>query len=302
VTQGQSYPINFLRQDNSWQDPFVNNLTPTNPSYPYSSIFTALFAALGLTRTLLKVATTFYIATNGSDANNGLTPATAWLTFAHAMAVITGQYDFGGQAVMLQANAGHANFTTTLSILPWVGGGSLTYDGGGGTFNTTAADNISTANAGVLPGPLKLQNITFGSMTSGNGITHTSYGLIILGPGLVFGVCPNSIHIKGGGFARYQKQAGFTINGSAANHIQMGIGLYDGETFSTTDTISGGLTFGAFFFVAGSGATCLVDGVTYPATGAYQTGNVSNNGILHAAGRTLPGNGVVVQGSGGQFS
>src|SRR5215472_12188333 len=49
--QGISFPINFLRQDNSFQDPIANNLSSNNPAYPYASVFNALFAALGLTHT-----------------------------------------------------------------------------------------------------------------------------------------------------------------------------------------------------------------------------------------------------------
>jgi len=45
--QGQSWFTNFLRQDNSYQDPIVNNLNSNNPSWPYSSILAAWLGASG---------------------------------------------------------------------------------------------------------------------------------------------------------------------------------------------------------------------------------------------------------------
>src|SRR5437868_13802362 len=106
MPQGQSYPTTFLRSDNSFQDPISNNLNPNNPNFPYTTLL----------RRKTNAPTTFYVATNGNDANDGLTLATPWLTFAHAMAVIGGQIDFSGQPNVLQLVAGHAAFTTTLNI------------------------------------------------------------------------------------------------------------------------------------------------------------------------------------------
>jgi hypothetical protein len=145
-------------------------------------------------RIVLPGATTFYVATNGSDANDGLTPATAWATFAHAMAVITGQIDFGGQTVTLQAVAGHAAFTSTLNITPWVGGGAFIFDGANGG-NTTTNNPCIAVGPGALPGPVTVQNTGVLSASGNNGtgtvsgIQHKGGGKLLLS-NVNFGACP----------------------------------------------------------------------------------------------------------------
>ena len=259
-------------------------------------------------RTLLTTATTFYIATNGSDANPG-TAALPWLTFAHAMAVITGAIDFGGQVVTLQAQSGHAAFTSPLIITPWTGGGNFIYDGGGGSITATNTDAIHIG-PGSLPGSFTYQNVTLstsGSPAPGGtaaNVAHVAGGTVIQGPGVTHGACAGAHLSPGyGAGARLTLANSYTISGAAQNHYKGGTAVIDGGSNPITVTIVGNPQFSTFVFVA-NGVVDL-SAVTFSgARTGYQTGSALLNGVIFrntGAANALPGNGTVALSSGGQF-
>ena len=301
VAQGQSYPTTFLRNDSTFQDPISNNFSVNNPQYPYKSIFVALLAALGLTRTLLTTATTFYVATNGSDSNNGLTSGAPWLTFAHAMSVLTGQYDFGGQNVTLQANAGHANFTAQLAITPWVGGGTLTYDGGGGQISTTSADAISVNGDGII---FTYRNVKLITTTSGSCLNAINGCFVHQGIGVNLGASAGD-HLLVQAFATLNIDASYTISGNFSAHVHAnGQGGISTGTVNPIVTLTGtpagtyfayGSFIGFVFFTGSfSGASTITfkgfsflnsaisdggqGGVTWPGTNAVQ---LNRGGVVY---------------------
>jgi hypothetical protein len=298
MPQGTSYPNTFLRNDNSWQDPITNNLVPANPVYPYKSIFTALFAALGLTRTLLTAATTFYIATNGSDANNGLTSGAPWLTFAHAMSQILNNYDFGGQTVTLQAVAGHAAFTGSgLHISPWTGGGAFVFDGGGGSIAVTN-DNAIDAVEGALPGLATVQNVTLSTSGSsgtnttplGRGILVENGAKIIVGIGVTFSTCVSTqAQAANSAFLLFVKN--YSINGGGLTHwTSSTAGLIVAENLVIT--LTGTPAFGQAFCFSGTGGSSLVAGNTFSGAATGPKFFVINAGSIltgNAGPTYLPG-------------
>ena len=254
MPQGISWFSRFLREDNNFLDPITNNFDSRNPSYPYSSTLTTLFEALGASfwttifsflgfSLRVKAAATYYIATNGNDANDGLTPATAWLTFAHAAAVLA-LVDFAGQTVTLQAVAGHAAFNATqFALSGWVGGGALIVDLNGGSITFTNPNSThltgTIALTGTLPGDVTIQNGTFANTgTDGYIFFMGAYGRLVFGSGLAFGACP-------------------TGNGQ--------IEIISGTVFipqGTSYTIAGGVTPGAHFQIAGGQLICETVTVT----------------------------------------
>ncbi len=71
-------------------------------------------AASGTTRERLTASRNYYIATTGSDANDGLTVGAPWATFAHAHAVIRDTLDFNGWQVTV--NVADGAYTETLAL------------------------------------------------------------------------------------------------------------------------------------------------------------------------------------------
>jgi hypothetical protein len=258
-------------------------------------------------RTLLTAATTFYIATNGSDSNDGKTPATAWLTFVHAAAVLSGQIDFGGQTVTLQAVAGHATFTSQLLVSAWVGGGALVFDGGGGSIATTNGSPIRIALGTVLPGPFTYQNVSLshggaGTEATPGNISHSGIGGVFQGAGVTHKTAISShITVKGG--ATLTITAPYTVDftgGGAGQHFNLGVGLIVGDQFPATVTFTGSPFFSDAFADVSVGQAFL-EGLTLPSGGSFKSGNVALNGILFRNGRGLPGNGTVTTSNGGQY-
>jgi hypothetical protein len=258
-------------------------------------------------RTLLTAATTFYIATNGSDANAGTSPGAPWATFAHAMAVLSGQIDFGGQTVTLQAVAGHANFTTQLSLLPWVGGGALVVDLGSGQISVTDRDALLAATA--LSGPVTIQNGTLTTATAGSCIAVSAPAKIIIGPGMIFGAAAFShmaagtsglpgqsasatVILSPGGVISVQNN--YTISGGANQHWMANtLCAISADTVSNTITLTGTPAFAHAFAFARYNGVMLVENNTFVGSAAGPRFLANTGGGIFTGGagvNYLPGN------------
>lgn len=255
-------------------------------------------------RYLLPSATTFYIATNGNDSNDGLSTGTPWLTFAHAMAVLTGQIDFGGQAVTLQAVTGHASFTTGLSVSPWVGGGSLVFDGASGSIAETGNPAI-LISGGSLPGSFKYQNVTLSS-TNNYGLEILSPCNVFQGSGVSLGSCGLTQIAALVGAVLWEALANYDITGGAVFHIQTGnagVAFYPSAitvTLHSTPAFSGAFVQATQIGVASlGGASFGGSGATGPRFSAVLNGviNTGNAGLNY-----FPGSSAGVTDTGGRYS
>lgn len=223
-----------------------------------------------ISRQLLSSTTTFYVATNGNDASDGTTPATAWLTRSHAMSVLAGQYDFGGQTVTLQAVAGHANFTDNFPVFGWVGAGTFIYDGANGTHNTTNNHCITTS--GVLPGIFRVQNASLQTTSFGSAISHGAVGTCTIGSGMTFAGAPSNSPILG------ISGPGAHMNDTASPIIVSG----GGQFFIVAQRLAFG-EFGAIFTLSGQAfgfwSYCTLEGALLFAGGlSGGTGSKIYNG------------------------
>lgn len=256
-------------------------------------------------RIRLTTSMSFYVATNGSDSNNGLTSGAPWLTFAHAMAVITGQYDFGGQAVTLQAVAAHAAFTTPLVINPWSGAGALIFDGASGSITATAANAI-TINS-PIPGRFTCQNVTLSCASTGDLLNVTgSNGSVLIGSGVTFGSSTSTTrHISAIDGGYIQAVAPYTISGGGVCHwfTRMG-GRISVEGLPIT--LSGTPNFNNAFALALYESVMLVEGCAFSGSATGTRFNVAQNSLIYTGGagpNYLPGNaaGIISSSSGGQY-
>lgn len=238
-------------------------------------------------RKVLSGATTFYVASNGSDANDGLTSGTPWATLAHSLAVIYGQIDTGGNDITLQAVAGHANFTEHIEVKSWTGGGNFTFDGGGGTL-TYVSNSAATPFGfdgvilvtGVPPGVFTYKNVTLISTTGtapNNSLLQVlTNGRINQGSGVVLGAC-NGTQLRINEAAGFIMNASFSVTGSAAQFL-----LADG---------------GAFISGVGPGASGI--NISFPNSISYSSTILSqkNSEIFLGLCTFSLGGGVTVSGS-----
>ena len=240
-------------------------------------------------RIVLNSATTFYIADNGNDANDGLASTRPWLTPAHASSVLFGNtYDFGGQAVTLQAVAGHAAFTSGLHLFPWVGGGSFAYDGGGGSISATNDNAIDNLN-GALPGQATITNVALSATGSGvfNGrcIFLFSAGVVNIGSGVSFGSA-GKFQIQAANASVIFINADYSITGSAFGHWAATTSGIIQTNGSRTITLSGTPNFTNAFCFANTAATVLAGGNAFVGAATGSRFNVSQAAsiIVNGAG------------------
>ena len=181
---------------------------------------------------ILTAPTTFYVRTNGSDNNDGLTPSTAWATPQHAWDEIFYRHNLNGQYVGV--DIGNGTFPEIMIYGEAVGGGYLdVYGAGMGSTTLSAADGKAVYldnGAKALVRDMKLQsagmsfsagcnlflynnsmvdvrNINFGRTEVANGGTHM--------------VCGIGSIIYGG---QWNVNNTYTISGDASNFVNCGKG------------------------------------------------------------------------------
>jgi len=188
----------------------------------------------------------FYVATNGADtpiSAGGGTVAAPFLTPAFASAQLSSALDFGGQTVTLQAVAGHANFTAALPLNPWVGGGTLVCDGGGGSIAPTSGAAILDNHVGNAV----VQNVALSSGDS-QAIDCVAEGNLFLANGLSFGTCGlahmrlrnpgGTLFCNANGAAAARANISYTVTGGAFAHLQVTAGqaVFEGTQVTHTGT------------------------------------------------------------------
>jgi hypothetical protein len=264
----------------------------------------------------LLSATTFYVRTDGNNANNGLSdsPAGAFLTFQAAYTNVVSKYDFAGQTVTIKAGseAGIKTFAGMSINQQWVGGGSLTITGNGAnTIMNNGPDAFGDAIGifCVLPGTLFIGSITLTSSTD-ICIYHAGYGLLKLQAGVIFGTASAAhIHAFGTG-AEIDINANYSITGGATQHLFAAFGgfICDNITVGTACnvTLTGTPAFNAF--ATAEGAQIQIGLTTYSGAATGRRFDVQSGGLilvpLALSFTFFPGNadGVIFDGWYGDFN
>ena len=212
------------------------------------------FPASGGPREMLAANRTYYVRTDGSDANDGLTNSAggAFLTLQKAYDVVAAKLDLGGFTVTVQVAPG--TYAGGLNVAqPWTGGGAVTLQG-----DTTTPGNVLIATNGsgahcvnvsaALPGALTVTG--FKLTTAGAGSTasnHVGTGSLLLGTN-DYGVATR-FHVNvGSAAAIVRMQSAYTISGGAAVHWVANAGGY--LVAGAAVTLIGTPNFSAEFAVA----------------------------------------------------
>ncbi|MBR0941797.1 MULTISPECIES: hypothetical protein [Bradyrhizobium] len=182
--------------------------------------WTASGGAAPLVREMLTAARTYFVnASTGSNSNDGLTSATAFLTLQKAYDTVVQKLDTAGQAITIQ---GAGAFTAGISMAsPWVGGGSILIDLGGGSINAASGNALACSCA--LPAIVTIQNGTVGTGAGGlAAISNGGVGNIIIGAGITFASVGGGNHIHMYAFgqgAKITAGTNYSISGNAAQHL-----------------------------------------------------------------------------------
>ena len=225
-------------------------------------------------REVLTADRTYYVATTGSDSNDGLTSGTPFLTIQKAISTI-GMIDISIYTVIIQLANG--TYTSGVNIgSAWIGSGTVVLKG-----DTAIPSNVTISTTGNTiyvgnQGRLTIQGAKIAS-SGASGIVSFSNSDVTVSTGVEFGVC-SFAHM-------YAVQAGiitniginYTISGDAIAHYlteSNGIIKFAGQTV----TLSGTRAFAIFASASRMG---LIEtfGQTYSGTATGTRYNISGNSV-----------------------
>lgn len=254
------------------------------------------------TRELLTAARTYYVRTNGNDANTGLVndASGAFLTIQRAMTVICAELDTAGYAITIQVGDGSYAGGLVLSV-PWTGGSQITLTG-----NASNPENvIITADTGLactatLPAIFTIQNLSLiPSGAGGSLISNTGTGTIAYS-NIRFGATAGRHILSGAVGSVVQCNGNYSIVGSAYSHFAATTG---GSIIcsSKTITISGTPAFSATFAESSHLGIMYIYHNTYTGSATGARYNVTTNSDVFSDA-TLPGNSAGSVATGGLYA
>lgn len=189
----------------------------------------------GVRREVLTGNRTYYVRTDGSDSNDGLTNSSggAFLTIQKAINV-TAALDISIYNVTI--DVGDGTYTSGVNVSgPWIGSGSVILRG-----NTTTPANvvISTTSANAVTvtsyGRLSILGFKVQTTTSGIGVAATNGGVVSVAGLMEYGACATA-QLYAERFGIITIASNYTISGGSMNHVRA---LAFGYVFNVTNTIT----------------------------------------------------------------
>lgn len=255
-------------------------------------------------RIVLSGNTDFYISTTGSDANNGTSSGTPWLTFSHAWNVLTQNYDLAGFTATVHAADGTYTTGGGFSGVPTIGGGKIVFQSTSGS-SATCIVNVSSGNCFTLTNGavVTVNNIKLISATGDGFFIGAQSSLNFAG--IDFGAC-GSYQIFVDEQGRANPTGNYTISGSAVNHwnVQSASEFHIGTT-SITITITGTPAFTAFSRAANNSLIVFNSLPTFSGSATGQRYNATYGGVINTGSGNvnfLPGNSAGSVTPGGQYN
>lgn len=256
-------------------------------------------------REMLRNPRTYYVATSGSDSNDGLSPTTAFATPAHALDVIYKTLDLASLGVTVQlADGTYTSPIALIGVPVGLGTSSLVIQG---NVNTPGAVTIAPSSGIALSLVNRAQVVVQGITLQGAGDTGVSLdgkSSLTIGAGCQFGACANQ-HIFCVGESDVVLTADLKLTGDAPSFLNLA--NRSGFTHNNGTIDATGRTFSANFTNVHETAVYTRNGGAYTTTGSkggryfcYMGGIIQTFG---AAATLFPGdsNGYADSASGGYY-
>lgn len=247
-------------------------------------------------REKLTAARTYYVRTDGSDSNDGLTNTSggAFLTIQKAINVVRNSIDLGGYNVTIQVAPG--TYAGAQLYGPFTGAGIVQVLGDA-TTPSNVVINSGTYGFSVLDnGILYVGGFRFTG--AGNALRPWRGGKIYLNYNSDFAMTSVHMYASSGGYV--ECTANYSISGGSSWHWAADTGNATINCSNRTITLTGTPAFGAGFAYATMNSHIYAASNTYvgSATGSRYT--VSLNGTIYFSTSTLPGSIAGTALSGGQ--
>lgn len=264
----------------NWFDALVADRTTGRVAFPNTAI-----------REQLTGNRTYFVRTDGNDANDGLTNASggAFATIQKAIDVVA-SIDIGPHNVTIKlADGTHTQPNVTIVRGPWVGSGVVVLEG-----NMTNSENVVVTRANgnlfqvVSGGRLFIRGFEANvAGPAGSLFQVTQSSVLTVGPGMRFGSV---------GYAHLQPSAGgyvtgrapYEVTGGGTMHIMCSYaGLFDigGQSITVSNTPH----FTQAFCFADRLSNVLMVNNTYIGGATGKRYGVDRNAVLTIGGATLPG-------------
>jgi hypothetical protein len=259
-------------------------------------------AAPSTGRELLTADRTYYVRTDGSDSNDGLTNNSggAFLTIAKAIDAAVA-LDPSIYTITIQVGAG--TWTTAITLKHHIGTNAIILQGDTGTpANVTiSTTGVSAITAQNVWSPWTVQGFKVQTTTIGYGFNIVTSRVAI--SQIEFGAMASGYsHINAQQGARVNITSNYTYSGNAAVHWNLD---YGATLFAAglTITASGSRAF-TFFAQARNLSLIVCNNNTFVGTTTGTRYNVSNNAVIDTLGggaNYLPGNAAGAASAGGQY-
>ena len=262
------------------------------------------FPASGGPREVLSANRTYYVRTDGSDANTGLanTAGGAFLTIQKAIDVVFGTLDLYGFNVTIQV--GDGTYTAGASIAtPQVGKGTVTVQGnaaspGNVIVNTIGADAFYVARGAALT----VNDMELRVTGAGYYALDADQGGFINFQNIRFGAANWHMVARDGGHIVATGDYAITGGGAGHQNSQSGATIRD---IGHTITITGTPNFSTAFASVQLGAALLAAANTYSGSATGSRYKLASNGVIYTNGASatyFPGDAAGTTATGGQYT
>lgn len=257
----------------------------------------------GTGREVLTAARTYYVATTGSDSNDGLTALTPFLTIQAAVDAVCA-LDISTFNVVIDVENGTYTGSTTLK--PLVGSGTVTIMG-----DTTTPANVTVSTTSnhcfVTAENAKqwaIQGIKMQTTTSGHCLYVLNGGSITVG-NHEFGACAGHHMLCNGSDSKIRRSAGYKVSGDCNRHWKTEVGGSI-DMNSVTVTVTANITV-TVWADANVGSIQSIYGMTFSLGAFTVTGtrySATGNAVLFVNGAGaayIPGTVAGATATGGQY-
>ena len=295
LTGDDDFHFKVSADGSTWRDGMVIAAETGRVSFPQG--------ATGV-REKLIAARTYYVRTDGNDANNGLTDSAggAFLTLQRAVDVVFGTLDLGGFDVTIQLADGTYSAGVAQSS-PQVGAGLVTIQG-----NASAPANVvvaaSSATYAVLVengAVLRVKDFTVQNTTTGGLKASTGGAMQYLN--MRIGTCAQH-QIRADDLGRITCLGNYAIVGNGQSHwCAVGGGVIRCQ--AKTVTLTGSPVFSAAFVNNQIGGMSIINGNTFSGSASGSRYAIDTNSVVYVGGagvNHLPGNASGTTASGAQYA
>jgi hypothetical protein len=290
TTGDDDWRVKVSPNGTTWFDAIIANRNTGAVSFPNTPL---------AGRVVLTANRTYYVRTDGNDANTGLTDTSggAFRTIQNAINVVS-SIDLASFSVTIQVRNG--TFTENLTLKSYVGAGPVTILGDA----TTPANVVLAGGAS----PAVMATAVSGNYTfQGLKITGSSFSFLIQGGSVIayrdidFG--GTNVHIGSYGGSVVTKSGNVTISAGAVFHwLAKNNGVL--SVSNNTITLTGTPAFSGSFALAQNGGIIECDSITFSGSATGKRYDVIGNAVINTNGAGasyLPGNSAGTTGTGGQY-